>query len=72
MRRVRLLSAGTIVMSVIAAGTAQGEEDSGDLARCYAGAGTAYMYCTSHGYPIGACSESHTWTVTQCAIQYPY
>jgi hypothetical protein len=47
-------------------------EEPGDLAKCYTGAGTAYLYCTNHGYPLADCQRDHEWTLTQCAIQYPY
>jgi len=70
MRRIRLISAGTIVMSVLASGTARGEAP-GDGARCLAGAGAAYLYCTNHGYPTVDCSTDHTYTTGRCAIQYP-
>lgn len=44
----------------------------GDLARCNTGAGNAYMYCTNHRFPLQDCQRDHAWTLTQCAIQYPY
>lgn len=68
MRSIRIAAAG---LSLFAAGTSSAEEGPGDGARCLTNAGTAYLYCTSHGYPQADCSRDHTWTITQCAIQFP-
>jgi hypothetical protein len=67
-RRIRITAA---VLSLVAAGTSSAEEGPGDGALCLALAGTSYLYCMNHGYPPADCSRDHTWTITQCAIQFP-